>query len=119
MKAPLDVNGLRHVAVIMDGNGRWAEARGLVRTRGHRAGVDSVREIVTESARAGLPWLSLFALSTENYQRRPRHEILLAETESRCSFCGNGPNFTKTTTKLHTINCPVRGYCLVVSRVCD
>jgi undecaprenyl diphosphate synthase len=67
--------GLRHVAVIMDGNGRWAAKRGWVRTRGHKEGITAVRECVTESARAGLHWLTLFALSTENYRTRPRTEI--------------------------------------------
>ena len=57
--------GLRHVAVIMDGNGRWARERGWPRTRGHKEGIGAVRECVTESARAGLEWLTLFALSTE------------------------------------------------------
>jgi undecaprenyl diphosphate synthase len=67
--------GLRHAAVIMDGNGRWARERGWVRTRGHKEGIGTVREIVTESARAGLEWLTLFALSTENFRTRPATEI--------------------------------------------
>lgn len=68
-------SGLHHVAVIMDGNGRWARERGWARTRGHREGIVSVRECVTEAARAGLGWLTLFALSTENYRTRPASEI--------------------------------------------
>lgn len=71
----LDFKGLRHLALIMDGNGRWARNRGLARTKGHRAGVDSVRECVTECARAGLDWLSLYALSTENFRNRPASEV--------------------------------------------
>jgi undecaprenyl diphosphate synthase len=71
----MDLQGVRHIAVIMDGNGRWARARGLSRTRGHRAGVESVRECVTECARAGLEWLSLYALSTENFKNRPPSEL--------------------------------------------
>jgi undecaprenyl diphosphate synthase len=67
--------GLRHVAVIMDGNGRWARERGWARTRGHKEGIVAVREIVTESARAHLEWLTLFALSTENYRTRPAGEV--------------------------------------------
>jgi undecaprenyl diphosphate synthase len=59
----------------MDGNGRWARERGWPRTRGHREGIAAVRECVTESARAGLEWLTLFALSTENYRTRPRTEV--------------------------------------------
>jgi undecaprenyl diphosphate synthase len=64
----------RHVAVIMDGNGRWAERRGLSRIEGHRRGKDSVRAVVETSRRLGIPYLSLFAFSTENWQR-PRREV--------------------------------------------
>ncbi|MSR74482.1 MAG: di-trans,poly-cis-decaprenylcistransferase [Planctomycetes bacterium] len=73
----MDLQGVRHIAIIMDGNGRWAEARGMVRARGHRAGVDSVREVVTDCARAHLPWLTLYALSTENFKMRPALEVRL------------------------------------------
>ncbi len=71
----MDLRGVRHLAIIMDGNGRWAEARGQIRSRGHRAGVDAVREVVTECARAHLPWLTLYALSTENFRQRPSLEV--------------------------------------------
>jgi len=64
----------RHVAVIMDGNGRWATERGLPRVEGHRAAAKSVREIVETGARAGLEVLSLFAFSTENW-KRPAREV--------------------------------------------
>jgi len=71
----LDVSRLpRHVAVIMDGNGRWARERGLPRIEGHRAGSDSVSEIVEASARLGIKVLSLFAFSKENW-KRPRQEV--------------------------------------------
>jgi undecaprenyl diphosphate synthase len=59
----------RHVAVIMDGNGRWAAQRHLPRVEGHRAGIDSVREIVESSARLGIPVLTLYAFSVENWKR--------------------------------------------------
>jgi undecaprenyl diphosphate synthase len=62
----------RHVAVIMDGNGRWAEQRGLSRLHGHRVGKDSVRAIVEQSRQLGIRYLSLFAFSTENWGRPPR-----------------------------------------------
>ena len=55
-----------HVTIIMDGNGRWAKARGLERSAGHVAGVDSLREAVTTSVRLGLDVLSAYAFSTEN-----------------------------------------------------
>jgi len=63
-----------HVAVIMDGNGRWAQARGLPRAAGHREGVETVRRIVTESARLGLGALTLYSFSSENW-KRPADEV--------------------------------------------
>jgi undecaprenyl diphosphate synthase len=64
----------RHVAVIMDGNGRWAGKRHLPRVEGHRAGIDAVRDIVESSARLGLEVLTLYAFSLENW-KRPRAEV--------------------------------------------
>jgi len=64
----------RHVAVIMDGNGRWAEARGLSRNEGHRAGLDSVRGIVRAAHDLGVRWLTLYAFSLENWNR-PKAEV--------------------------------------------
>lgn len=64
----------RHIAVIMDGNGRWAEARGLPRIAGHRAGVRAVRAVVEQCARAKVQYLTLFAFSLENW-RRPEDEV--------------------------------------------
>ena len=66
--------GFRHLAVIMDGNGRWATRRGLPRVAGHRAGAEAVRRLVRRSARIGIPYLTLYALSTENLER-PRAEL--------------------------------------------
>ena len=63
-----------HVAVIMDGNGRWAEARALPRHAGHRSGVNSMRETVETAARRGVSYLTLFAFSSENW-RRPAEEV--------------------------------------------
>ena len=64
----------RHVAIIMDGNGRWARQRGLPRVEGHRAGIRAVRETVEAAARLELEALTLFAFSTENW-KRPRWEV--------------------------------------------
>ncbi|NEV61487.1 isoprenyl transferase [Thiorhodococcus minor] len=64
----------KHVAIIMDGNGRWAKQRSLPRTAGHREGVKSVRAAVEESVRRGVQILTLFAFSSENW-RRPRSEV--------------------------------------------
>lgn len=63
-----------HIAIIMDGNGRWAEARGLPRIAGHRAGVKAVRAVIEECARLGVKYLTLFAFSLENW-RRPHDEV--------------------------------------------
>ncbi len=64
----------RHVAIIMDGNGRWAKARGLPRLAGHKQGVSAVREVVRAAAEAGVGRLTLYAFSTENW-RRPEEEV--------------------------------------------
>lgn len=64
----------RHVAIIMDGNGRWAHTRGLERTDGHRQGLEAVRETMLACREAGIANLTLFAFSTDNW-RRPRREI--------------------------------------------
>jgi undecaprenyl diphosphate synthase len=64
----------RHIAIIMDGNGRWAKARGMPRTLGHKAGVDSLRKTVEAAGDLGLEVLTVYAFSTENW-RRPDDEI--------------------------------------------
>ena len=66
----------RHVAIIMDGNGRWANAKGLPRVAGHKAGVETVREVVRAAAEVGIPILTLYAFSQENW-KRPKEEISL------------------------------------------
>lgn len=64
----------RHVAIIMDGNGRWAKQRGLPRTEGHRRGVESVRACVRAAGELGIQYLTLYAFSSENWTR-PKHEV--------------------------------------------
>ena len=64
----------KHVAIIMDGNGRWAKKKGFQRVRGHQKGAEDVREIVTASREAGIRWLTLYAFSQENW-KRPRLEV--------------------------------------------
>lgn len=64
----------RHVAIIMDGNNRWARARGLAGVRGHRAGVDAVRAVIRRAAERGIETLTLFAFSSENW-KRPASEV--------------------------------------------
>ncbi len=67
----------RHVAIIMDGNGRWAAQRHLPRVEGHRAGIDAVRDTVETSARLGLDVLTLYAFSVENWKRPPTEVSVL------------------------------------------
>ena len=75
MKELLDMNRIpQHIAIIMDGNGRWAMDRGLDRTFGHKAGVDTVKKITSECARLGVKYLTLYTFSTENWNR-PAYEI--------------------------------------------
>jgi undecaprenyl diphosphate synthase len=66
--------GPQHVAIIMDGNGRWAKARGLPRVAGHRRGADAVRRVIRGAGELGVPVLTLFAFSTENWGR-PADEV--------------------------------------------
>src|SRR6266852_4526809 len=68
-----------HVAIIMDGNGRWAAQRHLPRVEGHRAGIDSVRDVVETSVRLGIDVLTLYAFSIENW-KRPRAEVNMLMT---------------------------------------
>lgn len=70
----LDGNIPRHVAIIMDGNGRWATKRGLPRSAGHRAGMEALRDLITVSSELGIEALTLYAFSTENW-KRPRDEV--------------------------------------------
>lgn len=63
-----------HVAIIMDGNGRWAKQRGFIRTRGHEKGVDAVKETVEAATELGIRFLTMYAFSTENWNR-PKYEI--------------------------------------------
>lgn len=88
-----------HVSIIMDGNGRWAQARGLDRSQGHVAGVDSLRETVTSSVRLGLDVLSAYAFSTENW-RRPKDEVNLLMHLFATTLLNELPLFTQENVKL-------------------
>ncbi len=68
------MNSVRHLAIIMDGNGRWAEQRGIPRWKGHEMGAQSVRRVAEACCRRGIPILTLFAFSSENW-KRPANEI--------------------------------------------
>jgi undecaprenyl diphosphate synthase len=98
----------RHVAIIMDGNGRWAHARGLPRVAGHRAGAQAVRRTIQAAHDQGVGWLTLYAFSSENWRRPPgevhdltgllrhylRHEVAeLAERGVRLRIIGDRTRF--------------------------
>ena len=71
----IDINNLpKHIAIIMDGNGRWAKKRFLPRTAGHKAGVVTVRKVITECKRLGIKHVTLYTFSTENW-KRPALEV--------------------------------------------
>jgi len=74
---PLQDRRPRHVAIVMDGNGRWAQRRSLPRAAGHRAGAKAVRRIVRACGERGIEVLTLFAFSSENWRRPPREVELL------------------------------------------
>lgn len=74
-KELLDLSRIpKHVAIIMDGNGRWAKARGLARSMGHQQGVETVRNIATTASNLGIKYLTLYTFSTENWNR-PSNEV--------------------------------------------
>jgi undecaprenyl diphosphate synthase len=90
----------RHVAIIMDGNGRWAKRRQLPRIEGHREGAQSVRDVVRAARQIGLPALTLYAFSTQNWQRPPDEVQALMEllrdylVEERAEIMDNGIRLT-------------------------
>lgn len=92
----------RHIAIIMDGNGRWAKTRGLPRAEGHRAGAESVREAVETCRQIGVDYLTLFAFSSENWCR-PQKEIdaLMALLER--FLREKLPEMLKQNVRFHTI----------------
>ncbi|MDD2593088.1 MAG: polyprenyl diphosphate synthase, partial [Bacteroidales bacterium] len=75
MKQNLFNNLPLHVAIIMDGNGRWASIRGLPRVKGHEAGIDAAKKIINKAGEMGIKYLTLFAFSIENWGR-PQDEVM-------------------------------------------
>ena len=68
-RAAVEASGPKHVAIVMDGNGRWAQRRGLKRTEGHAAGEAALFDTVEGALEIGLEWLTVYAFSTENWRR--------------------------------------------------
>jgi undecaprenyl diphosphate synthase len=77
MASNLELKIPNHVAIIMDGNGRWAASRGLPRTEGHRHGTENLRRILRSSAKMGIRILTIYAFSTENWKRPPQEVMML------------------------------------------
>ncbi len=74
MKSKLKASEIKHISIIMDGNGRWAKSRGLNRVKGHEKGAETLKNIVDYAGQIGLNYLSVFAFSTENW-KRPKTEV--------------------------------------------
>src|SRR5271154_6376123 len=77
LRDPMAPPSASHVAIIMDGNGRWAQARGLPRFEGHRRGVEALRKTVRAAIEFGVPYLTIYSFSTENWNRPPDEVALL------------------------------------------
>ena len=92
----------RHIAIIMDGNGRWAKARGLPRFEGHRAGAESVREAVETCRQIGVEYLTLFAFSSENWNR-PKKEVDALMNLLEKFLREKLPELLKQNVRFHTI----------------
>jgi undecaprenyl diphosphate synthase len=100
-RSDLDLEHLpRHVAIVMDGNGRWARQRGLPRTKGHEAGEEALYDVVLGAVDIGLEWLTVFAFSTENWRRPP--------SEVRFLVNFNRTLLRKRRDELHDLNTRIR-----------
>jgi undecaprenyl diphosphate synthase len=99
---PKELTLPRHIAIIMDGNGRWAKKRGLPRVFGHRAAIKTVREVVEECAKIGIQALTLYAFSTENWAR-PSAEIRALMGLLRLYLRKELENLTKNNIRFRTI----------------
>jgi undecaprenyl diphosphate synthase len=94
----------RHVAVIMDGNGRWAKQRGTARVFGHKNGVKAVREVTEASAELGIEYLTLYAFSTENWSR-PKTEVDALMSLLVTTIASETKTLMKNNVKLKSIGC--------------
>jgi undecaprenyl diphosphate synthase len=100
-RSDLDLERLpEHVAIVMDGNGRWAKQRGLPRTMGHEAGEEALYDVVLGAIDIGLDWLTVFAFSTENWKRPP--------SEVRFLINFNRTLLRRRRDELHERNCRIR-----------
>ncbi len=93
---------MEHIAIIMDGNGRWAEARGLTRSDGHKAGADNISRIADAARELGIKYLTLYAFSTENWKRPPAEVAFLMGLVSEITE-KQLPEMMKNNVRLRTI----------------
>lgn len=93
---------MKHIAIIMDGNGRWAEARGLTRSDGHKAGADNISRIADAAREMGIEYLTLYAFSTENWKRPPAEVAFLMGLVSEVTE-KKLPDMMKNNVRLRTI----------------
>lgn len=93
---------IQHLAIIMDGNGRWAKARGLARSEGHRAGSERVREVTSYCKEVGIKYLTLYAFSVENWSR-PKEEVDTLMTLLSMYLVNELPLFHKNTIRLRVM----------------
>ncbi|MBA4204450.1 MAG: di-trans,poly-cis-decaprenylcistransferase [Polymorphum sp.] len=98
--APGGAAAPRHVAIIMDGNGRWAQARGLPRTEGHRHGLEALRKIIRHASSRGVDFITLYSFSSENWRRPPTEVSFLMSLLRRF--------VQRDLSELHKANCRVR-----------
>src|SRR6478735_9347061 len=92
----------RHIAIIMDGNGRWAKERGLPRIKGHEQGSESVRAVTEECVALGVEFLTVYAFSTENW-RRPPEEVAALFALLEIFVAQETPTLMKNNVRLQTI----------------
>lgn len=93
---------IEHVAIIMDGNGRWATARGLSRSEGHRAGAENISKVVDAAMKLGLKYLTVYAFSTENW-KRPEPEVTALMSLLREFAVKQLPDMMKNNVRLRTV----------------
>src|SRR6516165_11943049 len=102
MQSPPPLDLPRHVAIIMDGNGRWAKRRGLPRIEGHRKGADSVREVTRAVGELGIEALTLYAFSSQNWDR-PVEEVRMLMALLRDYLVDERPEILDNNIRLTTI----------------
>ncbi len=96
------MKSIKHIAIIMDGNGRWAKQRGLERVQGHKEGAKAVRRIVEEAGKLQIPYLTLYTFSTENWNR-PREEVEALMTLLVASLRNELDNLIQNNVRLNAI----------------